>query len=203
MSMAWDHSQLTSLLCRLRITDELEPALARLCARRASFERELAKLSQLRAEIGSLSAGDNQTPETIAWRTRGMPPAVAAEVEELEAHERVVEVGEGRYARVDLGGERPAETAAPPPRFMIRIAGDLLLECDDGAEALRVAGERERWLAFYLNDTCEQARAAAAEARHLLSIIDVQPPGPGGADEPPPQSASAPTIPSAAALTAL
>ena len=84
---------------------------------------------------------------------------------------------------------------------MIRIAGDLLLECDDGAEALRVAGERERWVAFYLHDTCEQARAAAAEARHLLSIIEVQPPA-GEADEAPP-SASAPAIPSAAALTAL
>ncbi len=198
--MEWEHAQLTSLLCRLRITDELEPALAQLCARRSSLERELAQLAQLRAEIGSLSAGDKPTPEAVAWRARGMPPAVAAEAEKLEARERLVEVGEGTYARVDLAGDCPGETA-PPPRYMIRIAGDLLLECEDGAEALRVAGERERWVAFYLHDTCEQARAAAAEARHLLSIIEVQPPA-GEADEAPP-SASAPAIPSAAALTAL
>ena len=38
MAMAWDHSQLTSLLCRLRITDELEPALARLCAGGGALE---------------------------------------------------------------------------------------------------------------------------------------------------------------------
>ena len=154
---------MTELLCRMRIADELEPAMRMLTARQAKFQRELEMCAQLEGEIASLTAEPAPGAAAAAWRRRSMPPAVAREAAKLSARERLVEADHGRYSRVALDGER----------FLVRVGAEVLVECEDAGEALRLVAERKRWLSFHLHHANEQARGAAAETRHLLALAGI------------------------------